>query len=248
MTTMTDHRPTPESDTRLGSPAPTRSLQWWGGVGGIAFLVSLLFQNALRGAFVPLGSVSASDLRTYLVDHRWVIDTIDAAVAVNAVCLVLFVAAVYHATQDGRGAIWARVGLIGSAGIFGLFLMTVALESAMAARGDVLSDEMLETLWALHNAVFAMAVLAVATALLGFSLAAVAAGLVSRHFRVIGPLGAVLMIGSAAATVPMAEGSAVLAVAMTGFIGWLVFLPAAGLGLMRGAGAVDLSARRPAGA
>lgn len=208
-------------------------LDRWVGWAGLAFLASLIAQNALRGAYVPMGDVAGPDLRTYAVDHRWVIEAIDALVALNAACLAVFVGGLYQRTRRAAPT-WAAVGLVGATAIFGLFLTTVALEAAIAARASAAADETLQTLWAIHNGVFAMVLIAVAIALLGLGKASVAAELLPRWFDVVAPLAAVLMLAGGAMAVPITEGSAVLAVGGIGFLGWMAFLLVAGLRLVRG--------------
>ncbi len=222
----------------LTTPRPTESkataIERWGGYAGIAFALSVIVQNLLRSSFAPSGDASAADIRSYVVDDRWVIQTTVPLVAINVVFLLLFVATLYRRTQDGPGAVWARVGLVGATGVLALFLTAVAVEMTLAAQGSSLSPELTETLWALHNAVFACAFLGVGTALLGFSLASVPVGLLPRAYRIVGPVAAALMIITAGAGVAVTEGSSVLFVGLVGFLGWLVFLFISGTRLARG--------------
>lgn len=206
-------------------------LEWWAGLAGIVFALGVIAQGVLRHAFEPSGDVSAEVLRGYFVEHVWVVGVLDAAVAINTVFLMLFVASVYHRTV-GKSGIWARLGLLGAAGVLAYFPLTMAIETTMTV-GAKLSDNALLLLWELDSAVFIRAVLTVGAALLGLSLASVRAGLVPRVFVWIGPLCGALMVVTGAAAVPVAHGSPLVQLGMVGFLGWLAFLVAAGIGLMR---------------
>jgi hypothetical protein len=131
--------------------------------------------------------------------------------------------------------IWCRLGSAAVAVIAVLFgLVNVLQVVLVAARTELAHDPALvSALWAMHNAIFTLNLLAVGGALLGLGRAAGIAGLVPGWVRPLSIGGACLLAVAAAPAVAEVHGSKVLALGLIGFLCWLVLLATAGVRLLR---------------
>jgi hypothetical protein len=209
-------------------------LSRWGGVAGFVFVASVVVQNILRGA-APANDAPASKIIADYVDHRSVHLALAALFAVGVVALPTFAGTLWTRLRDGASARFVRIGVLGVAGIFTLFAITVALDVALTAyvhMGDP-SPDVVKGLWVLHNATFTMLFASLAIATFGLSHAAVAGKLIGPRWKTVGvvaPLALLVPVLAAPATV---EGSPVLALGALGFAGWLAFVCRSSYALMR---------------
>jgi hypothetical protein len=130
--------------------------------------------------------------------------------------------------------IWGLVGRSSVVVIAVLFgLVNVLQVVLVAARTELAHDPALvSTLWATHNTVFTLNLLAVGGALLGLGRAAAMAGVVPKSFATLSTFGALLLAIAAAPAVAEVHGSKLLAVGLVGFLCWLVLVAFASRSLL----------------
>jgi hypothetical protein len=87
--------------------------------------------------------------------------------------------------------------------------------------------------WVLHNAVFGLLLVSIGVTLGGLCVAAAGAGVVHTAWRIVGPVGGVLLAVAAACTPAIVDGSNVLALGLVGFITWLLFVATGSRSLLR---------------
>ena len=103
----------------------------------------------------------------------------------------------------------------------------------VSARRDDLAT-VVPVLWVLHNSVFAILTLFIGIALFGLARASHLTGLIPSVIARISAVGALLLAANTALAPIVADrASPVMAVGLVGFIGWLVFVVAASLGMRR---------------
>ena len=90
-----------------------------------------------------------------------------------------------------------------------------------------------ELAWQLHAAAFALTLPALGTTFIGAALAAHTSRLTPPWQRLLGVAGGGLLLAAAAASLAIADGSALLFVGLPGLAAWLVWLLATGVRLVR---------------
>ncbi len=223
----------------LSDATPTARVRWRGdrlaGVAGIVFVAGVLFQNIVHAAIEPAADASGATILSSLDGHRGLIEFVFALFVVEMAALLIFVGAVYRRAIDAPSGWLARTGLLGVAGIVACFTATVAIEAALTGTQTLTSaPHVVEGLWAVHMAFFTLNFTAIGVALFGLSLATAATGLVPRWFRIVGPIGAALLVIGAMPVVPAVQGSmAGMGIALPGFVIWLAWMLFASAGILR---------------
>jgi hypothetical protein len=220
-----ERRPLADTPTRLA------------GIGAIGFAAVVVLQNVIRGGSAPTNDASADEVLAFYADHRSVTFVLVATFVLGGACLALFLGgAMRRMIASSRPAL-AFTGLVGAISVIALFTVVVACEVALSgvANGDHPDLSAIGTLFALHNAIFSVLMLAIAVALLGLGRAGVAAGMTPVAFERLAPAGAVLLGVAAMASPAIAVGEAmpVFGIGVLGFAVWLAFLVATGLRLVR---------------
>ena len=90
-----------------------------------------------------------------------------------------------------------------------------------------------ELVWQLHAAAFALALPALGTTFIGAALAAHRSRLTPPWQGLLGVAGGGLLLAAGAASLAIADGSALLFVGLPGLAAWLVWLLATGVRLVR---------------
>ncbi len=217
------------STTERGAWKPALSARL-GGISGLVFVVTVIFQNVVRAVIDPAADASPADVTAWTVDHRLALELLAALFLFEMPFLAAFVATIYRRTVSGPSGWLAATGLIGALAIVVFFSINVAVEVALTAQGAALADSPAVTsaLWSFHQALFAMNFAAVGVALLGLGLAAAAHGLIPRWMGYASVAGAVLLVGGSLGAVAATEGSmAPLAIAMPGWLVWMAFVAVA---------------------
>lgn len=214
-----------------------RNAEQLAGAGGLVFLALLILQNLLKAATNPSNSASAAQIVRFAHHDAWSVDLLVVTYVIGFPCLFLFAAGLSRYCQDRapESEIWSRLGRSSVAVIAVLFGFVNILQIVMvASRSELATDPALaKTLWALHNAVFTINLLAVGGALLGLGRAASIAGLVPRRIGQLAVVGALLLAVAAAPAVAEVHGSNILAIGLVGFLCWLVLLAATSMRLLR---------------
>ena len=207
------------------------------GIGAIAFVVIVAFQNLLRGGSAPANDASAQEVLTHYANHRGVTGVLVVTFVLSGIGLAVFVGGAMRRLVASDRPAWAYMGAVGAIGIISLFAVLVAAEQALSvvATGDHPDLGSIAALWALHNSVFTVLLLSIAVALLGLSRAGVAAGITPRAFERLAPVGAGLLAVASAAGPSIAAGDAMalFGLGVVGFLIWLAFLSTTGLRLVR---------------
>jgi len=223
----------------LSDATPTARLRWRGerlaGVAGIVFVAGVVFQNIVHAAIDPAADASGATILSNLDSHRGLIEFVFALFVIEMAALLIFVGAIYGRAIDTPSGWLARTGLLGVAGIVACFTATVAIEAALTGTQALAgAPHVVEGLWSVHMAFFTLNFTAIGVALFGLSLATAAAGLVPRWFRIVGPIGAGLLVIGAMPVVPAVRGSmAGMGFALPGFVIWLAWMVFASAGILR---------------
>lgn len=221
--------PTPLStsrDNRLASAA------------ALTFVILLIIQNLLKAATSPANDADPAHLMQFL-DHRaWTVHLLAVTYVLGYPALLLFATGLARQATAlaPEGELWARLGQSSVIVIAVLFGILNVLQVTMVATRGVLAHQpdTLLVLWALHNAVFTINLIALAGALLGLSRAAVLAHLIPRWLARTSLAGAALLALASAPAVAQVQGSKLLTAGLAGFLVWLVFLLTAAIRLLRG--------------
>jgi hypothetical protein len=207
------------------------------GIGGLVFLVLLVVQNLLKATTGPANSATAAQIVHFARSEAWTVNLLVVTYVLGFPCLFLFASGLSLRCSELAPAseIWSRLGRYSVCVIAVLFgLVNIVQVVIVAARKELAADPALAlTLWALHNAIFTINLLAIGGALLGLGRAAALAGLIPRWLGKLTIVGAALLAFSAAPAVAEVHGSKILALGLVGFICWLMLLGIAGVRLMR---------------
>jgi hypothetical protein len=209
------------------------------GIGGVVFVMLLVVQNVLKAATDPSNSASAAQVLRFAHDEAWTVDLLVVTYVIGFPALFLFAGGLTGRSSRlaPAGELWGRLGRSSVAVIAVLFgLINVLQVVLVAARSELAGDPALvSTLWAMHNAVFTLNLLAVGGALLGLGRAATFAQLVPRWIGRLSVVGSLLLAAAAAPAVAEVHGSNVLVLGLAGFVCWLGFVASASIGLLRAA-------------
>ncbi len=225
-----------ERGTAAGTgPAP----RWVGrtaGLGGLAFVLLLVAQNALRSS-EPGADAPAAKVVAFFADDRAKAIVPVGLFPLGMAALAMFVGGVWLRAEssDSGGAWWARVGVLGTATVAALFAAVNVTDLVLIARpgGAGLSAPLVRMLWTLHNAAFALNFAAVGITLAGLGFAAVASGLAPRWVAWTSGLGAVLLVVPSVFAVAVVNGGPWVGMALAGFGLWIVFVVVSSIGLWR---------------
>ena len=205
-----------------------------GGIGGLVFAGTVIAQNAIRSGF-PLNDAATQEVMRYYADHRSATIALSVLFPIGLVGLVTFLGTVVARVTRRAGRAAAFTGVFGAAAIIATFTLVTSADVAIAAyihRGAA-EASVVEGLWVLHNAVFGFLMASIGIALAGLSTAASKTGLLSKRWAVAGPVGAALMVASAATTPAMVDGSATFLIGVAGFLVWIAFVIRTGVALLR---------------
>jgi hypothetical protein len=205
-----------------------------GGVGGLAFAVSVVVQNALR-AGLPANDAPIGRVLDYYTAHRGVLVALDALFPLGALGLCAFIGALVSRALRGPGRSAAIGGTLGAAGIVATFTSLVAVDTTIGSlvrRGEP-DAGVVGGMWTLHAAVFGVLLASIAVALAGLSASAVAAGLLRRWWLPLGAAGALVLLVASAATPSIVDGGFMMAVGGIGFLVWVLFVVWTSVALLR---------------
>ncbi|MTK02197.1 hypothetical protein [Micromonospora sp. CP22] len=197
------------------------------GIAGIGFVAILVAANLLltaagfptpseRASVEEIAAVYATGagslrLASALLPAAWLLATVFAV----GVCARL--------GRSERGGVdpWSLVGLAGVLMQSVVFTSVEATRLALMSAAEDGSGDV-AGLWGLHTALFGFNQVFLATALVGFSMAGVRNGVITRWHAVIGFLAAVLLFVTAT-TSPYGVGDT-NPLALLGLVGWLLWL------------------------
>jgi hypothetical protein len=209
------------------------------GIGAIGFASLVITTNIVQGA-LPAMDADASEVVTYLTDHRTENLFSTAAFAVGALFLLSFASAFYgrlKAVGRSEDLVWARLGMIGALLILPTFAAVVVQRIVLLVAVDEIigSPELITLMWRFEMAAFLLNALPIAAGILGFGIAGARAGLLPRWFGVWAPIAAAVGVLSAACAVGSLEGAATGFAGFVPFATWMVLLLVAGVRQLRSA-------------
>ncbi len=205
-----------------------------GGIGGIAFVASVVLQNAIRSS-TPAMDASTPDVIAFYAGHRGAGVLLALLFPVAAVGIAAFAGGLFPLLRSSEARGPATAGFIGLGGVVALFATTHATDMALSSyihRGAP-DPGAVALIWTLHNACFAVLLVVLGVALAGMSVAASAAGLVGRRWKEVGGLGGLALLATGAAGPTMLDGSPIMTLGLVGFLVWLAFLTVTSLALLR---------------
>jgi hypothetical protein len=213
------------------------------GAAAIALVASLVIQNAvLVWAGAPGFGDPIEKVLAFHAEHRGAVAIAVGSEALNLPLLLVFVTGLHGLVgrRGGAGADWSRLAVAAGATTAAVFALYAVLWIGAVLSANELAEPspVFELVWQLHAAAFALALPALGTTFIGAALAAHASGLTPPWQRLLGVAGGGLLLVAGAASLAIADGSALLFVGLPGFAAWLVWLFATGVRLVRARTAV----------
>jgi hypothetical protein len=225
-------RPAPESSA--AGAATMRVV----GATAIALAVSMAIQNVMFGwAGAPGYGDPIEEVFTWHAQNRVVVAIAVGQEALHLPLLLGFVTGLHGLVgrRGGGGADWSRLAVAAGATLAAVFaLYSVLWIGAVLSVGELTEPSpAFEIAWQMHAAAFALALPALGTTFIGAALAAHSSRLTPPWQRLLGVAGGGLLLAVGAASLAIADGSALLFVGLPGLAAWLVWLLATGVRLVR---------------
>lgn len=207
-----------------------------GGLAGLVFVSVVAIVNILLGsAQAPQAGASKAEVLAFLADHGSVVAVATSLATVVWVALAVFSAGVVAAVRGherSSGDSWSLLTIGGAIMQNSVFAMVVAIQVTVSVGG--LSDDLVWGLWRLHDAVFSLNGASLAIVLVGGSIGAHRAGLLTGWQRTLGLVAATALFASAFLTPFTLDGHPVGLVGLAGFLMWLVWIASVSVALLRG--------------
>jgi len=232
------HVPVSAVEARTGT-TPTRvRRQRVVGATAIALAASMVIQNAMFAwADTPGYGDPIQDVLAWHQQNRAVVAIAVGQEALHLPLLLGFLCGLHWLVgrRGGAGAVWSRLAVAAGAAFSAVFALYAVLWIGVVLSADGLAEPspVFELAWQLHAAAFALALPALGTTFIGAALAAHAIRLTPPWQRLLGVAGGGLLLVAGAASLAIADGSALLFVGLPGLAAWLVWLLATGLRLVR---------------
>ena len=224
-------RPAPE--TSAAGAATMRVV----GAAAIALAASLVIENVVVLAGAPSYGAPIKEVLAYHAEHR---GSVAIAVGLQALYLPLLLGFLtgLHGLVGRRGAAgadWSRLAVAAGSTVSAVFALYAVLWIGVVLSAGELAEPSpaFELVWQLHAAAFALALPALGTTFVGAALAAHTSRLTLPWQRLLGVAGGGLLLAAGAASLAIADGSALLFVGLPGLAAWLVWLLATGVRLVR---------------
>ncbi len=208
------------------------------GATAIALAASMVIQNAVFGwADVPGYWDPIKDVLAWHQQNRVVVAIAVGQEALHLPLLLGFVTGLHALVgrRGGAGAVWSTLAVAAGATLSAVFALYAVLWVGAVLSADELAEPspVFELAWQMHAAAFALALPALGTTFISAALAAHAIRLTPPWQRLLGVAGGGLLLVAGAASLAIADGSALLFVGLPGLIAWLVWLFATGARLVR---------------
>lgn len=208
-----------------------------GGFAGLAFALSVVFQNGVLLLGAPTPSAPLADVEAFYTERAAFVTAAVALVAVNLVLLLVFVASVRQRFAAVDGAkVWGDVALASVVLVGGLFSVATLLQAVLVATMPTLAADpaTLRLAWDLHSAAFAVVGSALGALVGALALGARSVPIVPRWGTYVGLGAAAFCIAGSAGAVGTIQGGPALWLMMVGFVGWIAFLATASIRMIRG--------------
>ncbi len=227
-------RPAPETSAAGVQPGTMRVV----GAAAIALAASVVIQNAVVAwAETPAYAAPMKEVLAFHAHHSVAVAIAVGLEALNVPLLLLFLTGLHGLVgrRGGAGADWSRLAVAAGATFSAVMAFYAVLwDGVVLSAGDLAEPSpVLELAWRMHAASFALSLPALGTTLIGAALAAHASGLTPSWQSLLAVAGGGLLLAAGAASLAIADGSAILFVGVAGFVAWPVWLLATGVRLMR---------------
>ena len=208
-----------------------RSFSMLSGASAIGFAAMIAGLNAiLVPAGAPTPGAGVAEAVNYYEDSALMLWA-GSLIPLAWVFSTLFAAGVLSSVRDTASQPWGFVGFGGVLAQNVTFTIVIGLRLAMSSAGG---HEGADLLWNLHEALFGLNGTFLALAMVGFSLAGRASGVIGSLHAGIGFTGAVLQIVSACLTpLVMGGNSSAGLFGLTGWLLWVGWLIVYGIRLLR---------------
>ena len=207
------------------------------GATAIAVAALVLIDNVLVGWLdSPPYGAPLKEVLAFHADHRAAVAIAVGLEALNVPLLLLFVTGLHGLVgrRGGAGADWSRLAVAAGATLSAVTAFYAVLWDGVVLSGELTEPSpVLELAWQMHAAAFAWSLPALGATFIGAALATHASRLTPPWQRLLGVAGGGLLLAAGAASLAIADGSALLFVGLPGFFAWLVWLLATGVRLVR---------------
>ena len=235
-----DIRQRPDAGTRqapVTNPAGGAAMRVVGAT-AIALAVSMVIQNAMfAGVDAPAYGDPIEEVLAWHKQNRVVVAIAVGQEALHVPLLLGFLTGLHGLVgrRGGAGADWSRLAVAAGATLSAIWALYSVLwiGAALSAEELAAPTPAFELAWQMHTAAFALALPALGTTFIGAALATHASGLTPAWQRLLGVAGGGLLLVAGAASLAIADGSALLFVGLPGLAAWLVWLLATGVRLVR---------------
>lgn len=207
------------------------------GAAAIALVVSMIIQNVVLASGAPTYADPMATVLAFHAEHRAAVALAVGLEALNVLLLLGFVTGLHGmVTRRGRsGADGSRLAVASAAtasAAFGLYAV-LWMGVVFSARDLSSPTATLEVIWRMHAAAFGFALAALGATFAGAAWAATSSKLTPAWQRLLGLFGGGLMLVGGMASGVVADGSPIIFVGIAGIGGWLVWLLATGIRLVR---------------
>lgn len=225
--------------TTTPTPAPDPRLRVVGAA-ALALATSLVVQNAVVvWTAAPDYAAPMTEVLAFHADHRTAVAVAVGLEALNLPLLLGFLAGLHGLVvrRGGAGSDWSRLALASGAVLSAALGLYAVLWSGVVLAADGLAEPspLLEVVWRMHAAAFALALPALATTFGAAAVAARASGLAPAWHRSLAAVAGVLLVVAGSASLAIGDGSSLLFVGMPGYAAWIVWLVLIGVRLVRAA-------------
>ena len=213
------------------------------GATAIALAASMAIQNAMFvWTGVPAYGDPIEEVLAWHAQNRVVVAIAVGQEALHLPLLLGFVTGLHGIVgrRGGAGADWSRLAVAAGATLSAVYALYAVLWIGVVLSAAELAEPspVFELVWQLHAAAFALVLPALGTTFIGAALAGHASRLTPLWQRLLGVAGGGLLLAAGAASLAIADGSALVFVGVLGLAAWLVWLLATGVRLVR-AGTAD---------
>ena len=220
-------------------PTPTRALrERVVGATAIALAASLVIENMVVLAGAPSYGAPIKEVLAFHAEHPGAVAIAVGMDALNVPLLLGFLTGLHGLIGrrgGGAGADWSRLAVAAGASYSAVLMSYAVLWDGVVLSARKLTEPSpeFELAWHMHAAAFALSLPALGTALIGAALATHARRLTPRWQLLLGVAGGGLLLAAGAASLAIADGSALLFVGVPGYFAWIVWVLATGVRLVR---------------
>jgi hypothetical protein len=224
-------RPAPE--TSAAGAAKMRVV----GAAAIALAASLVIENVVVLRASPTYGAPIKEVLAFHAENRVAVAIAVGLEVLNLPLLLGFLTGLHGLVgrRGGAGVDWSRLAVAAGATFSAVFAFYAVLWDGVVLSAGKLAEPspVFELVWQMHAAAFALALPALGTTFIGAALATHATRLTPRWQLLLGVAGGGLLLAAGAASLAIADGSALLFVGVAGYFAWMVWLLATGVRLVR---------------